>query len=490
MRCMGSLSPEAWATASQSGYRGFLVSATEDKATSIETTTSPTNHETTDGQKQPVPTDVGQRPPSDSAAVAYLTSRYPAVSHTFVLREVEALRDLGVRVETVSMHRSDPSHVLSARDREAFRTTFAVLPASPWTLIRSHLRVARKAPARYLRALRRAQQLRRPGLRGAIWAFFYLTEAVIVWSECDRRKVRHLHAQFASAATDVALLAAELGGRARDGNGTWSWSLAVHGSAEFCDVTMYRLADKLRDADLAVAISDFGRSQLMGLVAESEWDKLHVVRSGVDPNEYAPQHRDEPEGGPLQILTVGRMIPVKGQAVLIDALAELSDWGFDAQVTFIGDGPSRESLEARARERGVDGSVTFAGTVGQDDIRAFYAGADVFCSSSFAEGLPVVLMEAMAMERPVVATRIMGVPELVEDGESGLLVSPGRPDALASALAKLAGDAALRKTLGVQARDAVTANFDVRKSARRLQGLFASTTPRSPVGRRGAGRLT
>ena len=412
---------------------------------------------------------------SDRAAVAYLTGRYPAVSHTFVLREVEALRDLGAKVETLSIHRSDLSHILSARDRHAFETTFAVLPPSPWTLFVSHLRAATRARSGYWRALRRALNMRGPGLRGALWALFYLVEAVVVWSHCDRRDVRHLHAQFASSAADVALLAAELGGRARDGLGDWSWSLAVHGPVEFYDVTRFRLVEKLGDADLAVAISDFGRSQLMAHLPETEWGKVHVVHCGVDPREYAPRLRNRQQGEPLRVLSVGRLIPLKGQAVLIDALADLSDSGIDARVTFIGDGANRRSLEARALERGIDRRVTFAGSVGQDEIREFYAEADVFCSSSFAEGLPVVLMEAMAMQRPVVATQIMGVPELVVDGESGFLVPPGRPEALASALARLERDADLRERMGAQGRRTVTAEFDVRKSARTLHDLFAST---------------
>jgi glycosyltransferase involved in cell wall biosynthesis len=176
----------------------------------------------------------------------------------------------------------------------------------------------------------------------------------------------------------------------------------------------------------------------------------------------------------LEILNVGRLARVKGQALLIRAIAELRDRGVDARATIVGEGPARAQLEREIRERAVQDFVTLRGAVGQDDIRSLYDSADVFCLPSFAEGVPVVLMEAMAMGRPVIATRIAGIPELVEHDVSGVLVAPGRVSSLVDALERLAGDQALRTRMGAAGRVKVQAEFDVRRSAALLQKLFAT----------------
>jgi glycosyltransferase involved in cell wall biosynthesis len=166
------------------------------------------------------------------------------------------------------------------------------------------------------------------------------------------------------------------------------------------------------------------------------------------------------------------MAPVKGQRLLVDAIAELAKRGIQLEATIIGDGSERHAVESRAEELGVRDRVHFTGWVGQDEIRSHYEAADVFCLASFAEGVPVVLMEAMAMGRPVVATRVAGVGELVDDGKNGLLVSPGRVDQLAGALARLAQSPELRQSMGAEGRRKVAAEFDVDRAAEALVEIF------------------
>jgi glycosyltransferase involved in cell wall biosynthesis len=397
--------------------------------------------------------------------IGYLTSRYPAVSHSFVMREVEAVRRAGVEVRTLSIHRAPDHELLSDADREAQRTTFSVLPISPLQLVARHVRAFATRPRRYLATVAHALRLSPPGLRGKLFQVFYFAEAIVLWTRCERDGVRHIHAQFADAATDAAMLAAHFGGP------EWSWSLAVHGPVEFYNVRLYRLAEKLESARLAIAISDFGRSQLMTLLPAEQWPKLHVVHCGVEPSVYAPvDGRDN--GGGFEILCVGRLIDLKGQTVLVDAVAALRQAGVDARATLVGDGPRRADLERRARELGVADHVTLAGSVGQDRIREYYARAHVFCLASFAEGVPVVLMEAMAMGVAVVTTRIMGVPELVEHERTGLLVRPGRPDELVLALQRLAGDPEERDRLGAAGRQKVLQEYDVARSGEQLRAIF------------------
>ena len=208
--------------------------------------------------------------------LAYLTAEYPKVSHTFVMREVEALRRLGVQVETFTIRRTPDKGLLSDADRAAARETFAVLPPSWPRLAGAHLRWALRHPRRYGGTLTLAWRLSPPGLRARLWQLFYFAEAVLVAEELRRRRVDHLHAHFVNVAAWVALLAAALRGT--------TWSFTMHGPLELDEVERHRIAEKVRRADLIVCISDFARAQLMRQVEPGCWDKLHVVHCGVEPS--------------------------------------------------------------------------------------------------------------------------------------------------------------------------------------------------------------
>jgi glycosyltransferase involved in cell wall biosynthesis len=212
-----------------------------------------------------------------------------------------------------------------------------------------------------------------------------------------------------------------------------------------------------------VCVSDYARSQLLSIVDGDARRRLHTVHCGVDMERFAPRELRTGEG-PLSVLAVAQLVRRKGIDVLLDAVALLRDRGIPVEAVIVGDGDERRSLESRARRLGLDDAVTFAGAVGQDQIPDYYARADVFCLASFAEGIPIVLMEAMAQELPVVATAIMGVPELVVHGGSGLLVPPGRADELAAALEELARNAALCGQLGSAGRERVAEAYELRSS--------------------------
>ena len=233
----------------------------------------------------------------------------------------------------------------------------------------------------------------------------------------------------------------------------------------------------MQRADFVVCISDFARSQLMALVPEQHWSKIsHRPLRGRPGCLRHPRER-RPRQTRLEILSVGRLVAVKGQALVIEAVSTLSSRGLDARATIVGAGPTRDRLEALAAELGVGDRVAFTGAVGQDRIRELYAAADVFCLPSFAEGVPVVLMEAMAMELPVVTSRIMGIPELVEDGVSGLLIAPGDVAGLDAALERLARDPAERRRLGEAGRSKIVAEYALDTSVERLEQLFAANLP-------------
>jgi glycosyltransferase involved in cell wall biosynthesis len=402
---------------------------------------------------------------------AVICSRYPAVSHTFIRREVRALRALGVDVSTFAVRRAAPEDALSAADREELATTHAILPAGP-SLARAHLRALLRHPGAWAGTLLRAMRLSPGTPRGTLWQLFYFAEAVILWHELRRRGIRHVHAHFADVSSDLALLATDLGNRA-DGGG-WSWSLAMHGPAQLHGVREHRVAEKVADAAFTACVSDHLRSQLMLVTPPEQWPSLHLLRTGVDPELFKPNGRPR---GSSRVLTVARLVPGKGIDVLLGALARLNGGGLAVEADVVGDGPDRERLAGRIRELGLDGRVRLHGPASQERVRELLAGATVFCLPSFSEGVPVVLMEAMASGVPVVATRITGVPELVEEERSGVLVPPGRADLLADALERvLRATPAERDEMGAAGRARVEAEFNTARSAERMLELLGYAT--------------
>jgi glycosyltransferase involved in cell wall biosynthesis len=329
-------------------------------------------------------------------------------------------------------------------------------------LLKAHLRALLRHPLRYLATLFFA--LRMAGVDPGKMAFglFYFVEAVVVGEWMRAAGLRHLHVHFATPASTVGLIASRLGG--------CGLSITVHGPDEFYDVSRYQLAAKIQGAAFLCAIGNFARSQLMKLSPVEQWDKFEVTPLGVDPAAFTRQHRDH--DAPFEILCVGRLVPAKGQHVLLAAVRELADRGREVALRFVGDGPDRRSLEDNARALGLQSLVHFEGSVNQDRIRDFYNRADAFVLPSFAEGIPVVLMEAMAMQVPCITTRITGIPELIRDGVDGLLVVPSDEQELADAIERLIVDPKLRCTLGCAGRKRVMERYDLDTNTRRLAEVF------------------
>jgi len=396
------------------------------------------------------------------------------------MREIEAVRDAGVDVRTYSVRRADPGDLLSIRDREEDRKTWAIRPVDLFSLVTAHAVTIGESPLAWLRGLVGSAKRQPPGLRSRLWGCFYFIEAVLLYRECRRQGVHHVHAHLANVAADVAWLTAELGERT-DGPGTWQWSFSMHGPTEFANVDRFNLAGKVAAASLVLCISDYARSQLMSLVPEQWWTKLHVVHMGVDLDRYVPETKKPSTrllSSRITILCVGRLDPVKGHLVLVEALASVLATGRACRAVMVGAGPGEADVRARIRRLGIEGDVTLTGAVGQDDLPDLYRSADIFCLPSFAEGIPVVLMEAMAMQLPVVSTTIAGIPELIENGTSGLLVPPGRSDLLADVLARLIDDPELRHRLGRAGRSVVERSFDARRCGKQAAELLSPATSR------------
>jgi colanic acid/amylovoran biosynthesis glycosyltransferase len=403
-----------------------------------------------------------------SSKIAYIVGHYPAVSHTFVQREVRHLRELGRNVSTFSVHQASPESILSADDADSFRTTTALRPTSIVRLLSAHLQAIVRSPRAYASTLRIALRRGRRSPKRTVWQFFYFLEAMLMWSACRRQNIRHIHAHLANVASDVARLAAEFGKQSGE---HWTWSFTMHGPTEFANVEKFGLRDKVIDAQFIICISDFCRSQLMALVSDEHWAKMRIAHCGVEVERFAYLPKATTRT-PANILCVGRLVPEKGQLLLLDAVDALKKQNADVRATFVGRGPDLDRLRARTNELGLSDVVNIPGAIGQDEILDYYRDADVFVLPSAAEGVPVVLMEAMSLGIPVISTNITGIPELITNGTSGRLVPPGRVDLLAGAIQSVLSNDNKRKAMCDAARATIESDFDIRECAREIDKIF------------------
>jgi glycosyltransferase involved in cell wall biosynthesis len=400
------------------------------------------------------------------APIAYLTGEYPRATDTFIQREVFALRALGIDVVTCSIRKTGAEHLVGPEQQAERKSTFYVLAAAkaPLRLLSCHLKALLKSPRKYFCTLGFALRTGSPGIKGRLFQLFYFAEAVILADHLKRNGVIHLHNHIATASCSVAMLASKISGI--------PYSFTLHGPDIFFEPHRWRLDAKIKAARFVACISDYCRSQAMAFSKPADWDKLHIVHCGVEPDRYADEvsfERDYPH-----LTFVGRLASVKGVPVLFDALNLLQEAHPDLRLTLIGDGPERKDLEQYARSKGLAGMVEFAGYKSQSDVAQALQNTDMFVLPSFAEGVPVVLMEAMAARVPVVATRIAGIPELVEDGVSGMLVPAGDVDSLAVAISDLLDDKKRRKKIGQAAREKVIAEFNIEHEAAWLAKILSA----------------
>jgi glycosyltransferase involved in cell wall biosynthesis len=349
---------------------------------------------------------------------------------------------------------------VTAEERDERAATWVVKDRGAAGVVADHLATLCVRPLGYASGIAAAVRLAGADLRRLAYHLFYFGEAVVAGRRLARVGCSHVHTHYA---TTVALLAARVFGL--------ELSASIHGSAEFIDPRAQRLREKVAACAFVRAISSYGRSQVMLAAPVAEWPKVELVRLGVELDRFRPTaQRGAPS--PFRLTSVGQLQPAKGYHLLLDALAALVAAGHDVTLTLAGDGPDRGALEAHARSAGIDGRVVFAGEVNQDEVRRLFAETDAFVLPSFAEGIPVVLMEAMASGLACVATRITGVPELVADGESGLLVTPADEHELAAAIHRLKADDALRARIGRAARARVEASYDIARNVRALAAVF------------------
>jgi len=394
--------------------------------------------------------------------IAYLTGEYPRATDTFIQREVDQLSQQGFTVETCSIRRTGLEHLVGEEQKTEAARTFYVLQAaaSPLRSLRCHVQSLFRSPARYVRALKLAIHTSPGGAKALLYQFFYFAEAVVLADHLHRKRVKHLHNHIAKASCTVAMLCQELSGI--------PYSFTMHGPDIFFEPIHWRLDQKIARASFVACISDFCRSQGMVFSDPAHWQRMHIVHCGVQPDRYtAPAER---KGN--RALFVGRLAAVKGLPVLFEAMQKLVQDIPDFHLTVIGDGPDRKVLENTAHDLGLSAHISFVGYKSQSEVAETLTKQDMLILPSFAEGVPVVLMEAMAAELPVVTTQIAGVPELVQDGISGRLVPPGDAPALQKAVQHVLSDPNIARAMGQAGRARVIEEFDIRKEAAWLGTLI------------------
>jgi glycosyltransferase involved in cell wall biosynthesis len=397
--------------------------------------------------------------------VAYLVNQYPKVSHSFIRREILALERRGVEVLRLALRGWD-AEVADDEDRREREATRYVLQAGGGPLLVAMLKTLATAPGAFLGALTLALRMWRAGGRGLAYHLAYLAEACRLVPWVRAFGATHVHAHFGTNAAEVAMLAHALGGP--------PYSFTVHGPEEFDKPEALGLGEKARRAAFVVAISSYGRSQLYRWMASEHWAKVKVVHCGLEPAFHAVPAVPVP--ATPRLVCVGRLCEQKGQLLLVEALARVAARDVPCEVVFAGDGELRGEIEAEVRRHSLGSRVRITGWIGAGQVRDEILSARALVLPSFAEGLPVVIMEAMALRRPVITTFVAGIPELVRHGEHGWLLPAGDVEALVQAMQDaLACPADVLARMGQAARVRVLERHSVDVAAVRLAELFRAS---------------
>jgi colanic acid/amylovoran biosynthesis glycosyltransferase len=396
--------------------------------------------------------------------IAYLVNQYPQPSQTFIRREIAALESMGVSVDRFTVRRWNGTLVDPGDQAEAARTR-AVLDVGAFGLLMAMLRTKLRSPVRFFRAFCDAIRLGRKSDRGVIYHLIYLAEACVLVRWLREAQIEHVHAHFGTNSTAVALLCRSLGGP--------TYSFTCHGPEEFDRPEALKLGEKVARAKFAVTISEYGRSQLYRWCDHAHWSRIHVVHCGLDEMFLA-----EPPAPPTRtakLVCVGRLAEQKGQLVLVEAATRLLAAGEHLELLLIGDGPMRPQIERLIARANAQAQIRIGGWMSNDEVRQHLLESRAMVLPSFAEGLPVVVMEALALGRPVISTYVAGIPELVETGKCGWLVPAGSVEALCEAMRDALHASKERLAeMGAEGARRVRERHDAKVEAAKLKKLFES----------------
>jgi glycosyltransferase involved in cell wall biosynthesis len=400
--------------------------------------------------------------------IAYFTSIYPRATDTFIQREVAGLREQGHEVLTISTNKPGREHLISPEVENIFDETYYLLPFNFLLLIWLNLRGALFNTKRYFNAWKIALKSARPGLKGFVYQLFYFQESLLLLDILNKHHIEHVHNHFGDSSGTITMLASL--------QSSVTYSITIHGPHIFFEPTIWALDLKLKYSKFIACISHYCKSQVMLFSNAADWHKLKIVHCGIDFNHYQSVQVGAPSPtAPLKLIYVGRLAPEKGVGVLIDSLIMLKEDSVHFELTLVGDGPERASLESLVKQHGLQDSILFHGFANQSVVRNKLLESDIFVLPSFAEGVPVSFMEAMASGIPVVGTNVGGVSELIEHGVTGLIVPPADEEALKKAISRYVTEPDLRTRIKLAARAYVEREFNLEKELLKLSRYISDT---------------
>jgi len=408
--------------------------------------------------------------------VAYILREFPSISETFILREMYWIRQQGIEVHIYALFPPPDHHSpIHKQARELLPVTHYSAYLN-WEVIKAQFCFLGRSPFRYLRALSKTiwHTCREPGVLLRALAIF--PKSVRYALQMEEAGIRHVHAHFvwleaisASIVTDLLDI---------------TFSICPHAFGLFRR-NHRDLRLQLENASQVVTVSAYNQAYIDGLCPHISADGVELVRCGLEANRWQPPSRPK-DNRPVQILSLGRLIRKKGHAYLIDACALLAEQGIAFQCRIIGEGRGRKQLQAHIARRGLQGHVMLVGALDQGQVLRLCQASDIFVLACVTaqdgdqDGIPVALMEAMACELPVVTTPVAGIPELVRDGETGLLVEQRDVAGLAGAIECLIVDQGMRERLGKRARQTILSQFEIQRNVTKLAALFRRVSDQHP----------
>ncbi len=396
--------------------------------------------------------------------IAYFINQYPKVSHSFIRREILALERQGFAIQRIALRGWDADLVDAEDVRERERTRY-VLQSGVVGLSLAMLGIFIRRPVRFFMALKLALKMGIHADRPWPLHLVYLAESCRIVPWLRESGASHVHAHFGTNSAEVVMLARVLGGP--------SYSFTVHGPEEFDKPEFLRIGEKVERAVFVAAISSFCRSQLFRWINYADWPKVHVVHCGLEPAFYDVHAAPIPKAS--RLVCVGRLSKEKGQMLLLDAVSHLARKGINLELVLAGDGDMRHELESLIVLYNLQDRVRITGWISSEQVREEILAARALVLPSFAEGLPVVIMEAMALCRPVLTTYVAGIPELVRPGVDGWLFPAGDVEELMAALEEfLATPVETLERMGKAARLRVLERHSVDVEAGKLAQLFRS----------------
>ncbi len=401
----------------------------------------------------------------DVPKIAYLVNQYPKVSHSFIRREIHAIEACGVSVGRYAI-RSCRAELVDEADQKEVALTRTVLESGAVTLLKSFTKAIFTRPKQVLQALILAVRFGRRSDRGVFRHLIYLAEACVLNDWFKEDGIQHIHAHFGTNSTTVAMLCTALGGP--------NYSFTIHGPEEFDSIQALSIVEKVERSSFVATVSSFSKSQLYRWCEQSQWNKIKVIHCGVDRTFFTAA---TPIPSEPRFVCVGRLCEAKGQLLLVEAIKPIVAAGIPIKLVLVGDGAMRSQLETMIAEAGLQNHIEITGWASNEEVRKQILAARTLVLPSFAEGLPVALMEALALHRPVISTYIAGIPELVIPNHCGWLVPAGSIFKLTEAIKDaIELPIAVLAEMGQAGAERVERDHNAATEAQKLAALFTQVT--------------